>query len=233
MLFSNSIDSLPIDIIFDDTPLEEVVNIKFLGVTVDNKLSWKFHIDNICKIISRNTGIINRLKFYMPINILFTLYSTLVLPYLNYGILAWGNTHDTYLDRLLLLQKKCLRIICNTHHYSHTDPIYFENKILKVKDMYLYQLGQFMYNYHFNNLPQVFDSMFPQNSLVHKYPTRQSNEYHLPLLRTVRAKSTFIYSGPKFWNSLKDDFKTAPSIYSFKIKLKTFLLQSYTPTHTS
>ena len=96
MLFSNTIEALPIDVIFDDTPLEKVSHIKFLGIIVDSKLSWKLHIDNICKTISRNIGIINRLKFHIPVSSLLMLYSSLILPYLNYGILAWGNTYQTF-----------------------------------------------------------------------------------------------------------------------------------------
>ena len=88
MLFSNSIDALPVNIVFDDTPLEVVSFIKFLGVTVDNKLSWKYHIDNTCKTISRNIGIINKLKYHFSPSSLLMLYSSLILPYLNYGILA-------------------------------------------------------------------------------------------------------------------------------------------------
>ena len=232
MLFSNTLETLPTDIIFDDTRLENVSNIKFLGVFVDNKLSWKPHIDNICKTISRNIGIINRLKFHIPLSSLFTIYSSLILPYLNYGILAWGNTHQILLDKLLLLQKKSLRIICNSDRRSHTDPLFFENKILKIGDLYLFQLGQFMYNYNSNILPHVFDTMFPKNQSFHSYPTRQSNEFHLPLLRTVFAKNTFIYKGPQFWNSLSNNIKEAPSLNSFKNRLKLYLLKSYNNTQT-
>ena len=82
MLFSNTLNTLPTDVIFDDTPLEKVAYTKFLGITVDNKLSWKFHIDNICKTISRNIGIIHRLKFYIPVSSLLMLYSSLILPYI-------------------------------------------------------------------------------------------------------------------------------------------------------
>ena len=81
MLFSNTIDTLPTNIIFDDTPLENVSDIKFLGVTVDNRLSWKPHISNICKTISRNIGVIYRLKFHIPSSSLITLYSSLILPW--------------------------------------------------------------------------------------------------------------------------------------------------------
>ena len=61
----------------------------------------------------------------------------------------------------------------------------------------LLQLGQLMYNYNKNSLPHSFDNMFPKNQSFHTYPTRQSNEFHLPRLRTVFAQNTFIYTGSK------------------------------------
>ena len=160
MIFSNSIENLPGDIIFDGTPLENVSCTTFLGVEVDNKLTWKYHINSICKKNSRNIGVINKLKQYFPSSTLLMLYSSLILPYLNYGILVWGNTHQSLLDKILLLQKKSLRIIFNLNMRAHTDDLFCSNKLLKVKDLYLFQLGQFMFNYKNNNLPKVFDKIF-------------------------------------------------------------------------
>ena len=62
---------------------------------------------------------------------------------------------------------------------------------------------------------------------IHRYPTRQSNEFHLPLTRTIFTKSVFTFTGPKLWNNLNSTTKDAPSLYSFKKRLKTFLLASY------
>ena len=132
MIFSNSLEKLPDDIFVDTTALEQVSNIKFLGVNVDNKLTWKHHISTITKTISRNIGVINKLKFCLPSSNLLMLYSTLVLPYINYGILVWGNTHQYLLEKILLLKNKCLRIIFNLNPLAHTDELFFENKILKV-----------------------------------------------------------------------------------------------------
>ena len=227
MFFSNSLETLPGNIIFDDTPLDEVSSIKFLGIWVDNKLSWKYHINNICKTISRNMCVVNKLKHYLPSSVLLILYFSLILPYLNYGILAWGNTHQTLLDKLLLLQKKSLRIIFNLQTRAHTDNLFFENKILKIKDLYLFQLGQFMFKYNTKNLPNIFDYLFFRNDHVHNYPTRRSSEYHLPLLRTIHAQNTFVFTGPKFWNSLDGNLKDATSLISFKGKLKKYLIGSY------
>ena len=91
---------------FDNILINKESQIKFLGVTLDDKLSWKSHINNICKTISRNIGIINKLKWYLPQNVLLALYSTLVLPYLNYSILAWGNSMVMQIQKISLLQKK-------------------------------------------------------------------------------------------------------------------------------
>ena len=117
MLFSNSIDTLPMNIVFDDTPLEAVSFITFLGITVDNKLSWKYHIDNTCKIISRNIGIINKIKYHFSPSSLLMLYSSLILPYLNYGILAWGNTHQTLIDRSPSVLFTILLFVHTQTHY--------------------------------------------------------------------------------------------------------------------
>ena len=87
---------------------------KFLGVLIDENLTWKDHIDAISKTMSRNIGMINKLKHFVPKRILLSLYYTLVMPYLNYGILAWENSCKTYLNKLLKLQKRAIRHIRKT-----------------------------------------------------------------------------------------------------------------------
>ena len=70
------------------------------------------------------------------------------------GILAWGNSAEIRISRLLLLQKRVMRIICNTctSYRSHTDVLFRNNRILKINDLYLFHLGQFMYNLNENNI---------------------------------------------------------------------------------
>ena len=228
MLFSNKINDLPENIIFDNTVLENVSVTRFLGILIDNKLSWKHHIDSICKTISRNIGVINKLKYFLPCRTLLTLYHTLILPYINYGITAWGCATQAQIHRILLLQKKSLRIIFQTQFRAHTDILFFENNILKVTDIYLFHLGLFMFKHSKNDLPSIFLNMFYKNTSVHLYPTRHRNCYHLPLTRTLFAKKSFMYSGPAFWNSLPNDFKESASINIFKRKLKKMLICQYT-----
>ena len=81
MLFSNSLTTLPGDILFDNAQLEKVSSTKFLGLHIDEKLNWSLHCSNVCKVLSKNTGVIYKLRPFIPQEILLILYFTLILPY--------------------------------------------------------------------------------------------------------------------------------------------------------
>ena len=133
----------------------------------------------------------------------------------------------TQLEKILLLQKKAIRIICHADYLSHTDPLFKINNILKVSDIYMFNLGSFMYQLAKNDLPNLFRNMFSTNNQYHNYPTRQANSYHLPRTRTIFANKIFTNSGPKFWYSLSSDIRESATIFTFKRKIKTILLNSY------
>ena len=78
---------------------------------LDSDLLWKNHIDFICHKMSKSIGIIAKLRHYIPRQLLLSIYHTLVTPYLTYGISAWGYCAKTHLNRLLILQKRALRLI--------------------------------------------------------------------------------------------------------------------------
>ena len=104
-----------INVILDNVSLERVNSTKFLDVIIDESLTWKNHIDAISKTISRNIRMLSKLKHYVPEYILYSLYCTIVLPYINYGILIWGNTYKVCLDTIFKLQKWAIRTISLEH----------------------------------------------------------------------------------------------------------------------
>ena len=120
-----------------------------------------------------------------------------------------------------------MRIICNTSYRSHTDVLFRNNRILKINDLYLFHLGQFMYNLNGNNISASFKRMFKKNYTVHNYSTRQANDFHIPESRTNFISRNFMFTGPKFWNSLDQLLKEACSLNSFKYRLKMFFTEKY------
>ena len=108
---SRDVEKVKLNVKLDGVSLNRVSSTKFLGVIIDENLTWKNHIDAISKTISRNIGMLTKLKHFVPENILYSLYCTLILPYINYGVLIWGNTCKTYLEKIFKLQKWAIRTI--------------------------------------------------------------------------------------------------------------------------
>ena len=138
MLFSNSLRTLPGSLFVQNISLDKDESTKFLGVYIDCNLSWKTHINYSCKLLSRNSGVLNKLKHEFLPHILLSLYFTLISSYLNYGIFAWGNGTKSLLDRILLLQKRAIRNINNAAYLSHTYPLFLKDKLLRISDLYIY-----------------------------------------------------------------------------------------------
>lgn len=216
-----------LNITLDDTKLERMKCTQFLGVLIDECLTWKSHIDCVSKTISRNIGVINKLKHCVPGRILHTLYCTLIFPYLNYGILVWGTACKTYLDKLVKLQKWAIRTITNSHYRSHAEPLFKESNILNINDMYKLELGVFMYKFSINDLPVAFDDYFTKRTNIHDYPTRFANDLNLTKNKKVFSDHCIRSTGPSLWNQLDETLKNTKTINHFRKMLKQNLISTY------
>ena len=146
MLISNRTNSIQQGPSLNNTAITYVNSYKFLGVTFDNRLSFTNHIDHICNKVSKSIGILYKLKEYLPLQSMISLYYSLIYPYFSYGVLVWGGTFESHLNRIVILQKRALRIMNNTEYRSHTNELFYENKILKIRDIYNFQLAVYMYS---------------------------------------------------------------------------------------
>ena len=124
------------DIRIDGLPLQKKDYTKFLGITIDKQLTWNQHIDNVSSQIAKGIGILYRIKHLLPQRSLLMLYNSLVLPYINYCNIIWGNCGKSKLSHILLLQKKAVRICTKSSYLMHTDPLFHQLKILKVQNLY-------------------------------------------------------------------------------------------------
>ena len=134
----------------------------------------------ISKTISRNIGMLTKLKHFVPENILYSLYCTLILPlHINHGVLIWGNTSKIYLDKIFKLQKWAIKTISNSHYRSHTGPLFSKFNVLNVHVTFKLSLGIFMYKHHSNQLPPIFSTYFTKQVQIHSYPTRNAQDYSI------------------------------------------------------
>ena len=203
--------------------IERKSSIKFLGVIMDEHLSWKEHISTVTAKISKSIGIISKSRFYISNKSLFMLYYALVYPYLYYGNIIWGSTYRTNLYRLKILQKRIVRIITKSNFDAHTLPLFSQHNLLRLEDIHSLQLGLFMYSIENKIYPNTFLAMLQKNCQFHSYQTRHSNNFRSDFCRTNIKKFTVISQGPTLWNSLPQHVNSAHSLSCFKARLKTYL----------
>ena len=142
-------------LILNNKTLERVNEFLYLGIFLDEDVTCNAHINFIANKISKNIGILKRLKYTLPKNILKTLYSSLIHPHLNYGTLLWGYN----MDRLIILQKKAIRIITHSYYLAHTSGLFKLLRIIKVED--IFNLKQLIFYHKFINkkLPNPINSI--------------------------------------------------------------------------
>ena len=215
--------TLDLSLQIDNNNIDCVKETVFLGVILDEHLSWKLHILSVSRKISKS--IIYKSSFCLPKTSLHCLYYSLVYPYLLYCVSVWGSTYQSNLRRVFNLQKKIIRIISKVSLDSHTDALFKEHGILKFFDINFYQIGKFMYLFKKGLLPNYFCNMFTFASQLHSHYTRNCNHYYIPPCRTNIRNFSIRFQGPKFFNSLSPEIQNSESIRSFGNRLKTFLLQ--------
>ena len=112
-IFSNFRNTANIDlnIAINGSQITRNFSVEYLGITVDENLKWDTQITNVSLKISRNLGIIGRVKHYLSSRELKLLYNSLILPHINYCAAVWGSNYFTRIFRIFKLQKRAVRII--------------------------------------------------------------------------------------------------------------------------
>ena len=209
--------------------IDRVKKFNLLGIFLTSTLSWKAHTDYVSNKMSKNVGILNCLKRFLPFSVRKMLYNTLVHSYLNNGILVWGFAPD----RLIVLQKKAVRAVMCANYNSHTEPIFKELKIVKVEDLLILRCLKFYYWYKNNELPIYFNNMFEIPMADHAYNTRDGNRARPNRTRTVAASKCLRYFIPdsimNYDNQVLDKILTH-SPDGFSTYAKNFIISNYSTT---
>ena len=206
------------------TKISKVEHIKFLGVIIDSTLSWSYHIDYISSKISKNIGIVRKARKIFTNETILTLQYYFIYPYLNYCIHVWGSATNSTLNKIIVLQKRIVRIISGVNRMTHSEPLFNKLSVLNIRKLYMYNLGLLMYKHHHNQLSLILN-VFKKNSDIHSYETRSSNMLRGPKIQTELGRRSFRYQAVKIWNDIFLSLSVAIKIGTFKKNLKSFLIK--------
>ena len=225
--------------------ISEKSHVKYLGIKIDASLTWQNHIDCISKNISRATGIMYKIRPFVNKKTMIMLYYSLLFSHLNYAIEVWGSTQNIYLNRILILQKRAVRLIsfCDRRRedfsFPSSDPLFYNLHIHKIQDIFVLRIAKFIFNCLNKITPLNFHDWFTLTIQVHRYNTRSKyvdidNSIHTRTLFVPTARTSYYglklikVLGPKLWNNLPSILRVGNTSYPIFIRnLKKNLLEFY------
>ena len=156
---------------------------------------------------------------------MYTLYSTLFLPYMSYCLEVWGNTYKTTLEPLSIMQKKAMRIVNNVGYYEHTNDLFLKSQTLKFMDLAQFKTAQIIYKAKNKLLPKNIQKWFKERDS--RYNLRRRGNLRQTGARIDLKSMCVSVKGVCMWNDLPENMKECLHIKQFKKHLKRFLIDKY------
>ena len=203
--------------------LEETNSVKYLGVTLDNKMNWNDHINNICKKANSTLGFLKRNIPSCPPNVKKKCYETYVRPSLEYCSSVWDPHTKSNIDKIEATQRRAARFINNNYNYEHNNNVMLkelgwcplEERRAKNKVKILFKAHKDLIHIPLNHLK------------VKTRATRNSDQsYALPSSNINSHLHSFYQDTVRLWNSVPVRIKTSPSVDSFVGALNKITLKS-------
>ena len=222
--------NLPTSITMCNAQIPFNQSVKNLGLTLDCHLTMNAHISNISRTCYLELRRLASIRRFLTSTATATLVSAFVLSRIDYcNSLLFGSTHDVT-SRLQRIQNYAVQIILRLPKSSSITTHLKSLHWLPVKARSTYKIACLCYHCHSSTAPSYVTDMLHRKPL-HTRNTRPSS-YTMPLLnRPAHSKATlgdrsFSFASSSVWSSIPNDVRCAPSLSSFKSRLKTYLLRS-------
>ena len=209
---------------YRNLPLENVNEIKYLGVLFDSNMTWGVHVSTVVSKISRAIGCIRRIKQWLPFKVLKNLYFSMILPYIDYCTTSWGSCAKIHKDKIQKLQNKYARLILNKDYETRQHSLLNTMKWQSVEQRIKYQYCVLVFKIQNNLIPTYLKPLICERST--NYKTRYSVKcpLQLPQPRTGYKTNSFAYVGANLYNALPCNIKECTSLYAFKKQCKALNL---------
>lgn len=221
---TNRSSNIELTVNINNENIEEVSSIKYLGVVIDNKLSFGQHIDYTVKKVAKRIGYMFRTCFNLDRWTKLTVYRTIISPYFEYcsSILFLCNQGD--IQKLQVQQNKAMRCILKCNRYMSIRRMLKDLGWLSIDQRIKLNTLILIFKIKLNLLPNYLNTNIKYVNDIHSYDTRTRNDFSLPNYKKVCTQNSLYYNGLKLYNSLPSNVKESNSVIEFKRKCKEYVI---------
>ena len=235
MIFSShKTDLSGLEVKIGHAKINRVSSTRFLGVEIEEKLTWTNHIKLVERKMSSAIFTIRNIRYKINRDTAIKLFDTLIYPHLIYCNILWGNTYKTSLSNIYRLQKRALKLCHGIQiQTKHVDNLFMITNKLSFYNIHKLQTAKlvFQYLHESSTLPKCISSLFKKNSDIHNFNTRSIDNWclHTQFGRlNIRKVSTKIYA-PVLWNTIPNHIR---QINTFPLFMKSYKLFLQSDEHT-
>ena len=208
----------PIEVNLNGGPIKRVQQVKYLGITVDENLTWSEQYKNLKGKIKSALSSLQKLKNILPQSKLDQVYKALLESHLRYSDELWGSLSNTKLDHLQRLQNRARTLIEGSRLKDG-----WSCNWLSVSNLIKFDRAVMIYKIMNGLCPDNLRGRLITRSEISNYPTRNQFDLDIPRQNLEFSKRSFFYSGAKTWNEIPLQIRMSSTINTFKRKLKEFL----------
>jgi hypothetical protein len=212
--------NLPLNISFNNTIIERVTHLRFLGLVIDEVLKFSFHINSIHARLTSFVFALKRIRRYISLDTAKALYYAFVQSRLSFMNVIWCCAPGYLIESLELLQRKSLRIIFEKDYCCSRLELY-SNKFLSVSNLAQYSSLLLVFKMH-NHLAKVNVTLQYANQ-VHRYNTRNNDNFTFSRLNTRLGSLNFFVRAFTLYNNLPNEIRRQLSIGLFKSMVRDLL----------
>ena len=201
--------STNLNISSNSTALKRVKSVKYLGIYIDENLSWSSHIQHLSLHLSRYSGLFYRIRKFLDQKTLCMLYHSLIHSRIQYGIVTWGTANKTLIHELNIKLNNIVRTITYSNRSCPMTPLYKSLNFLKLNDIYSLELAKFMYQLHNKKFKTALKDCFVNITEIHSHNTRIKRNivYFKPRVKTSIGKKSLSYRGNEIWGKIESNLK--------------------------
>jgi len=205
----------------------------FLGLIVDEQLSWSSHITSINNCIKQYIGVLYKRKPLLSHDCRRMLFFAIVYPKLIYALELFGTAAKTLLDPLKVTVNRILRVLQDCGRNSNVISLYSNYNTLPISELFKFVVGIIIFKCLYDpNISQSLHDALIINNPVHMYSTRSLNNMILYRSNAPSYYASLSYLYCTLWNDIPLSIKNIAFLNKFKKTYKLHLLQSINITQT-
>ena len=201
--------------------IKRVVSTKYLGLIIDEKLSWNEHTTYVYNSLLKYYGIFNRIKYFVNKNVVRQLYFAFIYSRIKYGIEVYGSCANCQIHKLQVIQSGLLKMLLKFDRRTDTNYLHKYMRILKVSDIYRQQLICFHGNNIRRKLPIIFNNYF---GIINTNYNFRNPALDIDFGRTNYGLLTVKNSTLRLWHSLPNELKDKASQLNFRKHIATHFM---------